>query len=144
MPDRMRSRPSGSGQISRKRSATATTNPRTAVERRTSPSDAAYTLGSANPPCTRRKALTVRRSVSITQYSLTPDRDFVIDAVPEHPAALVAIGGGHGFKFAPVIGEVLADIVQGMPPRFDLQPSVMYRMLQSEARRLQAANAWRN
>jgi sarcosine oxidase len=27
---------------------------------------------------------------------------------------------GHGFKFAPVIGEVLADLVQGVQPPFDL------------------------
>ena len=40
-------------------------------------------------------------------YTLTPDRDFVLDAVPGHPNVIVAIGGGHGFKFASLIGRIL-------------------------------------
>ncbi len=43
-------------------------------------------------------------------YTLTPDRDFVIDQVPGHPNAVVAIGGGHGFKFASLVGRILADL----------------------------------
>ena len=43
-------------------------------------------------------------------YTLTPDRDFVLDAIPDHPNALVAIGGGHGFKFASLIGRTLAEL----------------------------------
>jgi sarcosine oxidase len=43
-------------------------------------------------------------------YTLTPDRDFVIDQVPGHPNVLVAIGGGHGFKFASLMGRILADL----------------------------------
>jgi monomeric sarcosine oxidase len=43
-------------------------------------------------------------------YTLTPDRDFVIDKVPGHPNVVVAIGGGHGFKFASLIGRILADL----------------------------------
>jgi sarcosine oxidase len=42
-------------------------------------------------------------------YTLTPDRDFVIDFVPDHPNAQVAIGGGHGYKFASLIGRILAE-----------------------------------
>jgi sarcosine oxidase len=43
-------------------------------------------------------------------YTLTPDRDFVIDFVPGCPEAVVGIGGGHGYKFASVIGRVLAEL----------------------------------
>ncbi len=43
-------------------------------------------------------------------YTLTPDRDFVIDTLPEHPNVHVAIGAGHAFKFASVIGRILADL----------------------------------
>jgi sarcosine oxidase len=54
-----------------------------------------------------------RRQASVCLYTLTPDRHFVIDAHPEHPQVLVAAGfSGHGFKFAPVVGEVLADLVE--------------------------------
>jgi sarcosine oxidase len=44
-------------------------------------------------------------------YTLTPDRDFVIDRLPDNPNVLVAIGAGHAFKFASVIGKILAEIV---------------------------------
>jgi sarcosine oxidase len=41
-------------------------------------------------------------------YTLTPDRHFWIDSLDE--AVVVAAGfSGHGFKFAPVVGEILAD-----------------------------------
>ena len=43
-------------------------------------------------------------------YTLTPDRDFVIDTLPEHPNVSVAIGAGHAFKFASVIGRVLSEL----------------------------------
>ena len=44
-------------------------------------------------------------------YTLTPDRHFVLDRHPHHPNVVYACGfSGHGFKFATVIGEVLADL----------------------------------
>ncbi len=44
-------------------------------------------------------------------YTLTPDRDFVIDTVPGHPNVSLAIGAGHAFKFASVIGRILGELV---------------------------------
>ncbi|HYH69351.1 MAG TPA: FAD-dependent oxidoreductase, partial [Urbifossiella sp.] len=47
----------------------------------------------------------------VCMYTLTPDRHFVIDTHPLYPQVSVACGfSGHGFKFAPVVGEVLADL----------------------------------
>jgi sarcosine oxidase len=43
-------------------------------------------------------------------YTLTPDRDFVLDSVPGHEAVLVGLGAAHGFKFAPTIGRLLAEL----------------------------------
>ena len=43
-------------------------------------------------------------------YTLTPDRDFVVGALPAYPSVLVGLGAGHGFKFAPTFGRVLADL----------------------------------
>jgi sarcosine oxidase len=54
-------------------------------------------------------------------YTNTPDEHFWIDHPPEQPDVLLASAcSGHGFKFAPVIGEILADLVQHKPARFDL------------------------
>lgn len=45
-------------------------------------------------------------------YSTTPDRHFVISRHPQCANVVVACGfSGHGFKFVPVIGEILADLV---------------------------------
>jgi sarcosine oxidase len=44
-------------------------------------------------------------------YTMTPDGDFVIDRLPGYPQVIVASPcSGHGFKFAPVVGEALADL----------------------------------
>ncbi len=42
-------------------------------------------------------------------YARTPDRDFVIDALPGLPNVSVAVGDGHAFKFASLIGRILSD-----------------------------------
>ncbi|HKU61210.1 MAG TPA: N-methyl-L-tryptophan oxidase [Gemmatimonadales bacterium] len=55
-------------------------------------------------------------------YTLTPDRDFVIDTLPERRDVSVAIGGGHGFKFASVIGRILADLAAEGRTEHDLSP----------------------
>ena len=44
-------------------------------------------------------------------YTLTPDRNFVVDCHPRHKQVVFAAGlSGHGFKFAPVLGEALAQL----------------------------------
>ena len=44
-------------------------------------------------------------------YTLSPDRHFIIDLHPEHRNVAFAAGfSGHGFKFASVVGEILADL----------------------------------
>ena len=45
-------------------------------------------------------------------YTMTPDAHFVVDRHPHHPQVALAAGmSGHGFKFAPAIGRVLAELV---------------------------------
>jgi sarcosine oxidase len=64
-------------------------------------------------------------------YTLTPDKDFVIGLHPHHPQVAIASPcSGHGYKFASVVGEILADLaIDGVtrhpvawfsPTRFDL------------------------
>ena len=44
-------------------------------------------------------------------YTMTPDEHFVVGAHPLYASCTVACGfSGHGFKFASVVGEVLADL----------------------------------
>lgn len=44
-------------------------------------------------------------------FTNTPDEHFVVDTLPDRPNVAVAAGfSGHGFKFASVMGEVLADL----------------------------------
>jgi sarcosine oxidase len=51
----------------------------------------------------------------------TRDRDFVIDRHPEHAGVLVACGfSGRGYKFAPVVGEILADLAADGQTRHDI------------------------
>ena len=50
-------------------------------------------------------------AMDVCLYTNTPDGHFVVDKHPEHDNVVFACGfSGHGFKFAPVIGEALADL----------------------------------
>ncbi len=50
------------------------------------------------------------------------DGDLLIDRVPGHEGLVVASGGsGHGFKFAPVIGGIVADALEGYDNRWSLR-----------------------
>ncbi len=50
-------------------------------------------------------------------YTLTPDEHFVIGAHPAHPDVVLAGGfSGHGFKFVPVVGEIVAALLAGEDP----------------------------
>jgi glycine/D-amino acid oxidase-like deaminating enzyme len=47
------------------------------------------------------------------------DGDFFIGRDPNHPGLAVAAGdSGHGFKFAPVLGDVIADAIEERSSRF--------------------------
>lgn len=52
-------------------------------------------------------------------YTTTPDEDFVIDRIG--PLVVASPCSGHGFKFAPLIGEVLADLATGEAPEVPLE-----------------------
>ena len=78
--------------------------------------EVAATLGDLFP----RLGTDHRRSAECW-YTLTPDEHFVIGRHPGADRVLVACGfSGHGFKFTPVVGEVLADLVVDGATRFDM------------------------
>jgi sarcosine oxidase len=60
--------------------------------------------------------------VTTCLYTLTKDRDFVLDDVPGHPGLQVALGAGHGFKFASWFGRTLAERAIHGSTEWDLTP----------------------
>lgn len=54
-------------------------------------------------------------------YTMAPDGDFVIDRVPGRPNIVVASPcSGHGFKFAPAVGQALVELAFGGRTGLDL------------------------
>jgi sarcosine oxidase len=47
-------------------------------------------------------------------YTTTPDEDFILDRIG--PVVIGAGFSGHGFKFTPVVGRILADLATGTRP----------------------------
>ncbi|MCB1485902.1 MAG: N-methyl-L-tryptophan oxidase [Bauldia sp.] len=48
---------------------------------------------------------------AVCYYTLSPDEHFIVDRHPAHAnVAFVAGLSGHGYKFAPVLGEILAEL----------------------------------
>ncbi len=60
-------------------------------------------------------------AVKTCLYTLTPDREFVVDVVPGHKRVAIGLGAAHGFKFAPTIGRALVDLATGNEPAIDRQ-----------------------
>jgi len=73
------------------------------------------------------------RSVRPCTYTMTPDRDFVLDRLPEHQNVLVALGSAHGFKFAAWFGKVLADLAVDGRTDADLSAFAIDRSVLREA-----------
>jgi sarcosine oxidase len=67
------------------------------------------------------------RSIKACTYAMPPDRDFVLDRLPGHPNALIALGAAHGFKFAAWFGEALAELATGEVVPDDLSPFALDR-----------------
>ena len=72
-------------------------------------------------------ALGAEHLIKTCLYTLTPDRDFIIDSLPEHPNVHVAVGAGHAFKFASVIGRILSDLVIEGKTLSDISPFSLKR-----------------
>jgi monomeric sarcosine oxidase len=61
------------------------------------------------------------RSESTCLYTTTVNEDFILDR--QGPFVIASACSGHGAKFAPLLGEIIADLAQGRPspdPRFTL------------------------
>jgi sarcosine oxidase len=75
-----------------------------------------------------------RTGGSVCLYTNTPDEHFIVDVHPDDDrVVLVSPCSGHGFKFAPAIGEAVADLCEGTRPRLDLSAFRLSRFPPSTA-----------
>ncbi len=58
-------------------------------------------------------------AVDTCMYTMTPDEDFVLDR--RGPVVVCSPCSGHGFKFAPLIGSLVADLVEARPAPFPIE-----------------------
>ena len=66
-------------------------------------------------------------------YTLTPDRDFVVDHVPGTERVFFAVGAGHAFKFASLLGRSLVELALDGEASVDLTPFKADRAVLREA-----------
>jgi len=58
---------------------------------------------------------------TVCHYDMTRDEHFIVGLHPDDPSLIVAGGfSGHGFKFAPVVGEIVADLAEAGATRHDV------------------------
>ena len=63
-------------------------------------------------------------------YSMTPDGIYIVERHPLHAQVVYACGfSGTGYKFSPVIGEILSDLVTGSATTFDTSMFASGRLL---------------
>ena len=70
-------------------------------------------------------------------YEMTPDGNPIIGAGGRRRRACILINGfsGHGFQHSPAAGRILADVIAGRDPQFDLTPFARRAVSRRGARR---------
>ena len=69
------------------------------------------------------------RRVVTCMYTNTPDEHFLIDRHPKHAQVLIVSPcSGHGFKFCPVVGEIVADLIAQGKTRHDISTFCLKRL----------------
>ena len=73
---------------------------------------------------------------SVCMFTNTADRHFVLDFHPDEPNVVIGSAcSGHGFKFAPVVGEILADLAIDGATRHEIDFLRLDRLLDPAAPR---------
>lgn len=60
-------------------------------------------------------------------YAMPPDRDFILDALPEYPQIFAAVGAGHAYKFASLLGKILSELAIEGASQHDISPFTFKR-----------------
>jgi sarcosine oxidase len=68
------------------------------------------------------RAAGMLKSATVCMYTNTPDEHFILDTHPKYPQVVIASPcSGHGFKFAPVVGESAVLLMRGEKAALDLE-----------------------
>lgn len=79
------------------------------IDRTVSPEEDAPVVTALNSLAPGLPSAIYRRKVCL--YEMSPDGHFIIDQHPDDERVVFAVGlSGHGFKFTPIIGEILSDL----------------------------------
>ncbi len=71
--------------------------------------------------------------VDSCMYDVTPDEDFILDRLPDDPRIVFATGlSGHGFKFGPLLGELLSSMLCETQPAVSLERFQLARFAQRQ------------
>lgn len=67
-------------------------------------------------------------------YTMTPTEDFILDFLPGSGSRVAIAAGfsGHGFKLAPLVGKIMADLATKgavTEPKVDMEPFKLARLL---------------
>jgi sarcosine oxidase len=112
----------------------ATTTTADAVRRDVTPEEVAAMHADYVAPYFREVSPRCVRTATCL-YTVTPDFGFVVDRHPALPHVIVASPcSGHGFKHSAALGEVLADMVEGVAPSLDLAALSFARLGAARAR----------
>lgn len=75
--------------------------------------------------------------VGTVEHQNTDDHSFLLDRHPQHRRVVLASGfSGTGFKFGPVVGDLVADLVEQRAPRFDIRDFAVDRLIDLEKAKL--------
>ena len=68
-------------------------------------------------------------------YEMTPDHNAIISPSADVTGFYTIAGfSGHGFQHSPAAGRVMADLIAGQDPKFDLSPFVLERFESAKTR----------
>lgn len=60
-------------------------------------------------------------------YDMPPDRGFILDRMPGEPRICLAVGAGHGAKFASLLGKILAELSTTGTTDYPIEPFSLSR-----------------
>jgi len=62
-------------------------------------------------------------------YTMPPDRDLIVDTLPDYPHVSLAQGAGHAFRFASILGRVLGELAVDGATAYNIAPFAVDRPL---------------